>query len=437
MKTARTAEKYQAELKKIKAEIEAKTGKSTEELYKEREKRARDAVELREPDRVPFSVNVNTQKYTGILNSAAYYDPIGWKTAKLKITLDFEPDMCETGMPTCGPLLEALDVKNRLWPGGPIPGDHEYQFIEGEYMKADEYDMFLNDPTGFMIRCYLPRVYGALRPLADLPPLDSIAQGFEGLTPLFANPEFIQMATRVAEAGRQLEEFKKTIGDSFEEMAELGFPAFALVTAGGAGGAPFDTLSSAYRGMTGSMMDMFRQPEKVLQACDAILKRKIAAATPADPKKRGNPKVVGLPLWRGDKSFMSEAHFNKFYWPGLKKALQANIDLGYVPMPGFEAEFGNRLEHLLELPKGKVVASVEYVDAIKAKEILAGHACLLVRLPLSTKVWSLREVEAFTKELIDKCGKGGGLIINMRLPDNIQTEDTRAMLESIKEYSRY
>jgi hypothetical protein len=57
-------------------------------------------------------------------------------------------------------------------------------------MKADEYDMFLNDPTGFIIRRYLPRVCGALMPLAILPPRDSIFMGLEGLTPLFASSEF-------------------------------------------------------------------------------------------------------------------------------------------------------------------------------------------------------------------------------------------------------
>ncbi|HTY63926.1 MAG TPA: hypothetical protein VMG30_16885 [Acidobacteriota bacterium] len=61
-------------------------------------------------------------------------------------------------------------------------------------MKADEYDMFLNDPSGFMIRRYLPRIYGTLAPLSKLPPLDSMFIGLEYLTPLFATPEFLKMA---------------------------------------------------------------------------------------------------------------------------------------------------------------------------------------------------------------------------------------------------
>ena len=59
---------------------------------------------------------------------------------------------------------------------------------------------------------------------------------------------------------------------------------------GGVGGAPFDTLSSFLRGMEGSMIDMFRRPEKLLQACDLILDMKIKNAKPADPNRKGNPK---------------------------------------------------------------------------------------------------------------------------------------------------
>ena len=409
-------EQYERENILLKEKIEKQSGKTTEQLYEEREKRVRDAVELIEPDRIPFSINIDTQSYTGIPNSAAYYDPISYKRAVRKITLDLEPDMCNAGLPMSGVALEALDARNRLWPGGPLPPDYEYQFVEGEYMKEDEYDLFLSDPTGFMIRCYLPRVYGSLMPLADLPRMDSMFTGFEAMLALFASPKFLEVGKRLAEAGRQVEEFRNTIGDFYEELAQLGFPPMAAVGANGVGGAPFDSISSSLRGMRGSMLDMYRHPEKLLRACDVLLERRIAAAVPADPAKRGNPKKVGIPLWRGDKSFMSDAQFNKFYWPGLKKALQATIDLGFVPMPFFEAEFGDRLERLLELPKGKVVASVEYVDAVKAKQILGGHTCLLVRAgPLSSRVWSLREVENCIKDLIDKIGKGGGLMIYIRI----------------------
>ena len=420
----------------LQKEIEKKTGKTAGQLYEEREKRVRDAIELKEPDRVPITFAADPSFFGGVPRSAAYYEPVAWKMAVRQLHLDFEPDLANPGFANSGQAWETLEVKNRLWPGGNLPPDYEYQFVEGEYMKADEYDIFLNDPTDFMLRHYLPRVYGALAPLADLPPLDGQFVGFEAMTVLFARPEFARVARALSKAGHEMEKFRELTGNAGEELAQLGFPAFSHPGQVSVGGAPFDTLSSSLRGMKGSMLDMYRQPEKLLKACDVILDRRIARSKPADPNKRGNPKRIGMPLWRGDKVFMSDSQFKKFYWPGLKRAMQAVIDLGYIPMPFFEAEFGDRLEYLLDLPKGKVIASVENVDLPRAKEILGGHQCVLGRAPHSLRLRPLAEVEAFYKDMIKTCGKRGGFILWMALPRG-KTEDIQAMLDSIKKFARY
>jgi len=430
-------EKYQEENLFLKEQIEERTGKTVEQLYAERTKRVRDVIELRVPDRVPFLVLIDTLAYYGIPNSASYYDPLTLKRTMRKVAMDLEPDMSEAGFPSCGAAMTELDVKNCIWPGGPVTDNYEYQFIEGEYMKADEYDMFLNDPSGFMVRRYLPRVYGALAPLAKLPPLDNLLMGFEGLTPLFASPEFLEMARRLAEAGRQVSKFYQIMGDAQGEFAQLGFPPFANFAPGGVGGAPFDTVTSFLRGMKGSMLDMYRQPDKLLRACEVILERRIARAIPADTTHRDYPQKIAMPLWRGDPNFMSDAQFKKFYWPGLKKSLQTHVDLGYVPVPFFEARFGDRLEYMLELPKGKILASTDAEDTARAKEILGGHTSLLVRCPNSCKVWSISQLESFLKDTIDICGKDGGLILAILIPDKAKIEDIQAMLKSIKKYGRY
>jgi hypothetical protein len=430
-------ESYYEEQKQIKAKIEKKHKKTVEELYAEREKRVRDVTELREPDRVPLSVNADPANYTKIQRSAAYYDPIGWKRATREITVEFEPDVCNAGLPTSGMALEILGVTNRLWPGGPLPPNYEYQIEEKEFMKADEYDIFLNDPTDFMIRYFMPRMYTSMAPLAKLPPMGTILSGFETVIPMFNTPEFKKVGKALAKASKEMAEFRKTIGDAYGELAELGFPPFSQLGIGGVGGAPFDTVSSYLRGMKGSMMDMFRQPDKLIKACDLILNRRIANAKPATVEQRKNPLRVGMPLWRGDKVFMSEKQFEKFYWPGLKRALQAVIDLGYVPIPFFEAEFGDRLERLLELPKGKIIASVEEVDAVKARDILKGHTCVLTRGPFSLEKSTPKEVADFYKGAFDRYGKGGGLIFNIRLPDQASVSDIKKMLAEIREYCRY
>jgi hypothetical protein len=429
--------KYMEENLLLKKQIEERTGKTVEQLYDERNKRVRDAIELKEPDRVPFSLIIDAHAYAGIPNSASYYDPIAMKRAMRQAAVDLEPDMAEGGFPACGDAMTELQVKNVLWPGGPLPSAYGMQAVEGEYMKADEYDMFLNDPTGFMIRRYLPRIYGVLQPLTKLPPLDSMFMGFDSLTPLLASPEFVEMAKHLAAAGKKIEKFRNLIIDTFGDLEQLGFPPFTSFGGGGIGGAPYDTITSSLRGMKGSMMDMYRQPENLIKACDAILERRISRAKPANKNAKDYPQKIGMPLWRGDPTFMSETQFQKFYWPGLKRSLQTHIDLGYVPVPFFEAPFGERLKHIQELPKGKIVASIDARDLSIAKKLLQGHTCLLLRCPNACKVWSLNHLESFLKDVIDTWGKKSGLIIVILIPDSIPVKDMQAMLKSFKEYARY
>jgi hypothetical protein len=108
-----------------------------------------------------------------------------------------------------------------------------------------------------------------------------------------------------------------------------------------------------------------------------------------------------------------------------------------VPIPFFEAKFGDRLERLLELPKGKIIASVEDVDTADARRILKGHTCVLVRGPFSLKLASPAEVVEYYKGIFDKYGKGGGLMLNIRLPDNCSVEVIQKMIASIRDYCQY
>jgi hypothetical protein len=429
--------KYQAETLALRKKIEERTGKTIEQIYAEKSKRVRDTIELKLADRAPFSLLIDTQSYAGIPNSSAYYNQMAVKRVMRGVAFDLDPDMAEPGFPGCGAAMAEMQIKTALWPGGNAPENYEYQAIEGEYMKADEYDMFINDPTGYLIRFYLPRIYGALEPLAKLPPMDSMYQGFDALTPLLSSPEFVKMAKSIAKTGKHIQKFRQNIGNTQEDLASMGYPPFASFVPGGVGGAPFDTLSSFLRGMKGSMVDMYRQPDKLLKACEVILDRRIARSRPADRNHRDFPQKIAMPLWRGDPTFMSDAQFRKFYWPGLKKSLQTHVDLGYIPVPFFEAPFGDRMKYMLELPKGKILASVESSDAVNAKKILGGHTCLLVRTPLKCTLWSVNQLESFLKDMFDKCGKGGGIIFVIKVPDRVKVDDLQAMLKSFKQYCRY
>ena len=88
---------------RLKDQIEKKHGKSVEELYQERGKRIRDAIELIVPYRVPvvLRTGVSAARYGGLNASALHYDHSAYREACKKMILDFEPDFIgwsEVGM---------------------------------------------------------------------------------------------------------------------------------------------------------------------------------------------------------------------------------------------------------------------------------------------------------------------------------------------------
>ena len=91
----------------------------------------------------------------------------------VRATVEFQPDLAQNpvGLLHLGPVLDALDYRQMQWAGRQLGPDTPFQFVEGEYMTADEYDHFFSDPADFMIRKYWPRISGALKAFETLPPL--------------------------------------------------------------------------------------------------------------------------------------------------------------------------------------------------------------------------------------------------------------------------
>ena len=438
MAATTAAERLRQENLKKAEEIRQKSDKTPAQLYEEREKRVRDAIQLRQPDRVPVRLETHAfpARYAGVPKSAAYYDPAAWKEATKKTVLDFEPDIYQaTVTANSGETLELLDPKHLKWPGGALPPDVAHQAIEQEYMSAEEYDLFLDDPTDFTLRYLIPRGYGGLSPLSKLPYLVDRFAAIPGMTPMFTRAEFQEMAGTLLKAGRAQEQTEKITTGFDEEMAQLGFPQASH--GGGAGGAPFDLLSDRYRGMRGAMLDMYRCPDKLLAACDRILKWRKAAARPADPAKRGNPKRVFVALHRGTEGFMSRKQYEKFYWPGLKQALLCTIENGIVPIIFCEGQLGDRLEYFLELPKGKAVCLFDLTDMFLAKDVLKDHICIAGNVPPSLlQVGSVQDVEEYCAKLIKVCGKGGGFILSAASSiDEAKPANIKALVDSPKKYA--
>ena len=82
----------------------------------------------------------------------AMYDYDKCIAAFKKFILDFKPDIhFGAAAPGPGKFYEILDYKLYAWPGHGVKPESSYQCIEAEYMQAQEYDLFITDPSFFGI----------------------------------------------------------------------------------------------------------------------------------------------------------------------------------------------------------------------------------------------------------------------------------------------
>ena len=412
--------------------------KTARQLRKEREKRIMDAIQLKVPDRVPVicSMGYFPAKYTGIPCSAAYYDFDAWYAAYEKTLPDFPADLVYQQPFTPGKALEILSPKTLKWPGCGVDPYQGHQSIEIDNMKGDEYDLYMNDTSDYMFRTFMSRTSDHMAGLAELPKLSELggaAMGIQALALAFTEPKVAKAIRTLQQAGREFRKWRPKIAKFNKLILGMGFPQYFQ----GAAMPPFDVISHSLRGMTGTMMDMFRQPDKILEMCDYILKKTLERPMP-EPNENGNIRMF-MTNTRGSDEFMSMKQFQTFYWPTFKKLVMTLIERGATPCIFFEGNFTSRLEYLLEFPKGKMLARFDTTDIFRAKEILKDHVCIEGNIPSSLlQVGTVQETIDYCKKLIDVVGKGGGYILSPRSStDEVNPANLKAMIEFTKEYGVY
>jgi uroporphyrinogen-III decarboxylase len=410
-------------------------GKHSDVLYQERTKRIQDAIELKRPDRVPFApfLTFFPVKYAGLGYEEAMHNYIKLSSAVRKFMMDFQPDAFPDTyrILAWGPTLEILDYKQLVWPGHGGKSEVTYQFVESEYMKVEEYDDFMEDPSDFLLRRFSGRAWGALQPLQRLRPLSwAWYTRMPSYVSVFGRPEVAGALESLIKAGQEAQKMIAAANELTRDMETKGFPRqFVSSTY-----APFDYIGDFFRGTRGIMLDMYRNPEKLLAAIDKILPSLIEQAISV-PKIAGVNRVF-IPLHKGLDGFMSPEQFKKFYWPSLRKLMLACIDAGFTPNPLFEGDCTSRLDLIKDIPKGKAVYWFERTDLFKAKEVLGNTVCLEGGVPSSLMISGTSEqVRSYCRKLIDTIGASGGFIFNgdVGIPDEAKIENVLALTETVKQ----
>jgi uroporphyrinogen-III decarboxylase len=410
-----------------------------EKAYKTRVQRLIDVYNIREPDRVPVNLPVGNLPLTmaGVDAYTAMYDHEKAMEAITKFNEKYGGELEHTAglFYVPGTVLDLLDYKLYAWPGhGLSRTGTTWQFIEGEYMKPEEFDDFIRDPSDFWMRTYMPRAFGVFEPMGMFQPFTNITENVHVMQfmPL-ATPQVQQMLQKLLDAGK---EFQKMIqfmmkvrgGSSVATSAFLG---------GGFAKAPFDTIGDTLRGTRGIMGDMFRRPDKLLKALDVVADLTISTILKSPNIERLTSVVY--PLHKGADGWMSQEAFDTFYWPSMKKVMDAFIKEGLIQNLFAEGSYNTRLEYVGGFPKGSVTWYFDRTDMVRAKQILGKNCCLQGNVPTSMLVTGQpQEVKEYCRNLIQEVGKGGGFILSAgAMPDNPKLENIRAMMAAVREYGWY
>jgi uroporphyrinogen-III decarboxylase len=406
--------------------------------YKQRIQRMIDVYNVKEPDRVPVSLMVGSLPayLYGIDYYTCMYDYEKAVKAWDKFNEDF-PDADSLSSPAMilpGKIYDILDYKLYKYPGHGLPKTATgIQFVEGEYMKANEYDALILNPSDFWQRTYIPRVFGAFEPWSTLTPLTNIIEGPAMNFMPYSNPEVQSSLRKLISVGNELLKYIHVTGEFSRRALEAGFPAARSAFAK----APFDVIGDTLRGTQGIITDMFRQPDKLLEAIDVVTKLTIeSAVTSANNSKA---LTAMFPLHKGADGWMSDKQFEKFYWPSLKKVINALIQEGVLPILFAEGSYNTRLETVNEFSKGAVAWLFDKTDMAKAKKILGDRCCIAGNVPTSLMLTgNKKSVKEYCRKLIETCGKGGGYILAGGAQIDIgKVENIHAMLDAAKEYGVY
>jgi len=415
------------------------------EKFDERLARVNDAIALKEPDRmplVPWAAGMPYQFYPeiGATHRSSFYDFETAAAAQILWHMEFEPDAVSSDVLFfSGRAGEFLKPTMMDWPGRPgtpLPDMSIYQMFEIEYMKEDEYDEFLADPTGFYLNKMAPRMYEGLAGLEEF--RFNMAPGiFTAPLSQLAKPQVREALKKLIAYGEEQEQADGAFFGFLGQLEALGFPAFYT----GVSGVPFDILSDYFRGTTGALFDQAERPEKIRAACEVFVHSVIGGLSWMNhaplPVKR-----AFFPMHKGMDGFMSDEDYRNLYWAPFQKILRALIENGITPLIFTEGPYNTRYkfirEQLEEFPPGSAIVYFEDGDFAEFKRTFKDVACIYGGMPYSLLARGTKEeVEDRVKYLVDHCAAGGGYILGVSHPlENIKRENLETMFDTARTYGK-
>lgn len=403
------------------------------------------AISLKEADCVPIHIsgNIFAVVQAGYSMADVIYDETleTTKEAITKYLLTYDPDVAMVGDHLAGEGrgMEAIAPTFIDWPGRTgtkLDVNSLMQFLEFPILEDDDFDMFFSDRTGWKLHKSMPLLSELCKPLENLQIPLSHGGHIKGLISAFSTPEMQEMLKKFWELDAFFKDMAKRKAALYREIAELGYPMMG----GGSASVPFDDYSDQLRGTLLSLTDLYEHPDEIESFINERQPVMLQQIRNLNKDGSRNGKFVYMMLHKGLDGFMSDACYVKYYWRHLQEIIQTIVDVGMVPYVFCEGRYSTRLEHLADIPAGKVIYRFEDTPMELAKKIVGGVACITGGFDNTLLTFgTVQQVEDACKKMIDDCAPGGGFIFQAKssLDGSCKQENVEALFRTVREYGKY
>ena len=393
-----------------------------EQRYQERLARYVTAMRNEKPDQIPIRpfVAEYTARHTGMTCQDVAHDYRRAFEAAIQCAKDYDWDAVVPNMVYVWTgLAQAAGLRYYGIPGVGIPPTMGFNYIEppeGEaWMREDEYDALIDDPTAFLYNVWLPRVSTEVKRIGE--------------------PSTYRNNLALVKSAMAMLSYFYAFGPQINRLrTECG----TVSAIAGIFKAPFDILADKLRGYVGLVMDMHTHQKKVLQACEALMPHLChVGLTTADPARQ---VPIGFWMHRGCVPFFNPKQFASHFWPTLKPIIEEFWKHGHQTLFYAEGRWNHHLDTFAELPEASIVFHVDRDDIFEAHRAVGHRFCLSGGVPnVLLSHGSAAEVRDFCARVIREVAADGGYIMDAGaiMQDDTKPENLRAMTEITRELGVY
>ena len=290
-----------------------------------------------------------------------------------------------------------------LLPGDELEPNAQFQYLETEVMKRDDYSFIIQNGYRAWFMQYLPKIR------SDIPP--------GPLGRILTIRGFMLQGLRIKRNVTYWQR-KKGIPAMFYAAC---YPAFDLF--------------SLARSLVPFCHDLFDCPEAIQQAI-SVATPEIVSMAKIPLRVTGGKRVCIYPM-RSSASFISPKMFERFVLPGLKQMVGSFLKSGVISVLHCDGNWTPMLSYLRELPRASCVVELDgQTDIFKAKEILGDWLCLKGDVPATLLAQGEPDqVAEYCQNLLKSIGSAGGFILSSgcEVPLDARPDNVAALIRSVRD----